>query len=287
MSSSSYTNVHFSLIARKNNENRHLPVHARIRKPGWRHNKICLQPSSLLISHLSNVRVFTVICTFWNYEKKKILTYVSLDTESAALYLWKVCRLLWRLPGGWQQCRRGNVRVNGQVCGGLTSLFPYGLSHVEVLICSPSLLLSWCMCCQYHCRPTPQCPPTTTSLCDQPLPSVLAPLHSVPSSFSLYLPVFCALSSLPPALSVPVQPSSLFTPWLPFPLWWCPLTPHPFRPPCPPSCWQGPQIFLFFSWLVPLKVFLVANNCCQQAPHKIPAWMLLSGPQWNTGSNGH
>lgn len=81
-------------------------------------------------------------------------------------------------------------------------------------------------------------PPTTTTLPPPPspalsvtLPSVLAPLHSVPSSFSLHLPVFCALTSLPPALSVPVQPSSLFTPCLPFPLWWCPLTPHPVRPP--------------------------------------------------------
>lgn len=116
-------------------------------------------------------------------------------------------------------------------------------------------------------------------------PSVLAPLHSVPSSFSPHLPVFCALTSLPPALSVPVQPSSLFTPCLPFPLWWCPLTPHPFRtpPPVPPadgdpksSCasldcspWKF-SFFFFFWWLI---------TVASKPPHKIPAWLLLWGPQ--------
>lgn len=64
-----------------------------------------------------------------------------------------------------------------------------------------------------------------------PLPSVLAPLHSVSSSFSPHLPVFCALSTLPPALPVLVQPRPLFPLCLPFPLWCCPLTPHPVLPP--------------------------------------------------------
>lgn len=41
--------------------------------------------------------------------------------------------------------------------------------------------------------------------------------------------------------------------------------------------------FKVFSLLFP---FGVANNCCQQAPHKIPAWWLLWGRQWHTGCNG-
>lgn len=92
---------------------------------------------------------------------------------------------------------RGNVRENGQVCAGLVSLFPCGLSHVEVLICSPP---GYChdACVGSITAPPPPPPPALSVT----LPSVLAPLHSVPSSFSLHLPVFCALTSLPPALCV-------------------------------------------------------------------------------------
>lgn len=130
--------------------------------------------------------------------------------------------------------------------------------------------------------------PTPTPALSTTLPSVLAPLHSVPSSFSLHLPVFCALTSLPPALYVPVQPSSLFTPCLPFPLWWCPLTPHPFRPPLPPadgdpksSCASldcSPWKF-FFWWLITVasKPHTKSQHDCYCGAHnRIQAVMAIS-----------
>lgn len=106
------------------------------------------------------------------------------------------------------------------------------------------------------------------------------------SSFSPHLPVFCAPSTLPPAFSVLVQPRPLFPLCLPFPLWCCPLTPHPVIPPNPPAD-GDPKSSCSSLDCSPFKFFWVANNCCQQAPHKIPAWLLLWGLQWHTGSNGH
>lgn len=133
-------------------------------------------------------------------------------------------------------------------------------------------------------------------LSNKPLPSVLAPLHSVLSSFSPHLPVFCALSTLPPALSVLVQPRPLFPLCLPFPLWCCPLTPHSVLPLSlllmpPPNPARDPKSSCSSLDCSPFKFFLGveggANNCCQQAPHKIPVWLLLWGLQWHTGCNGH
>lgn len=66
-----------------------------------------------------------------------------------------------------------------------------------------------------------------------------APLHSAPSSFSPHLPVFCALSTFPPAVPVLVRPCPLFSVCPPFPLLCYPLTslpaslPFPFHQPHP------------------------------------------------------
>lgn len=79
-------------------------------------------------------------------------------------------------------------------------------------------------------------PPLSLSLSNQPLPSVVAPLHSVPSSFSSHLPVFCALSTLPPALSVLVHPCPLFSLVPPHFRFAVTLWPHPL-----PPCWPPPS----------------------------------------------
>lgn len=113
-----------------------------------------------------------------------------------------------------------------------TVFLPYGIQScwgVEPLLLAVTVMM--------HVLPISFQPPPPSSpqcrpfLSDQPLPSVLAPLHSIPSSFSPHLPVFCALSTLPSALSVSVQPRPLFPLCLPFPLWCCPLTPRPVLPP--------------------------------------------------------
>lgn len=144
-----------------------------------------------------------------------------------------------------------NICIYGSLC--VAYLLPYGIQPclgVTVMIHVLPIAFQLFPPSSFQCRPL---------FSYQPLPSVLAPLHSVPSSFSPHLPVFCALSTLPPALSVLVQARPLFPLCLPFPLWCCPLTPHPVLPPVPPADvpppHAGPQIFLFFSWLLPLWVF--------------------------------
>ena len=164
-----------------------------------------------------------------------------------------------------------------------------GFSHVEVSSLSSSQLLSWCMCCRY--LSSPPHPPSSLQcrpfLSDQPLPSVLAPLHSIPSSFSPHLPVFCALSTLPPALSVSVQPHPLFPLCLPFPLWCCPLTPRPVLP-LSLLLTGTPNLLVLLLTAPPLSFFFfwggggggggVANNCCQQAPTQNPSVIAIVRP---------
>lgn len=114
-----------------------------------------------------------------------------------------------------------------------------------------------------HCQWLFSTPPFSDApfLSDQPLPSVSAPLHSVPSSFSPHLPVFCALSSLPPSFVCLSPTSSIVPPVPPISALELPFDPAP-RPPCPPpvppadgdpksSCSSldcTPLKFFFFFW---------------------------------------
>lgn len=160
-----------------------------------------------------------------------------------------------------------------------------GFIHVQELSPSSSLLLSWCMCCQYLCSHPPfilSVPPFSLQpafticfgsspfclLIFSPLSScVLCTVHP-PSSFVCLSPAPSIVSSVPP-ISALVLPSD----------------PTPCPSPVPPADGdpKSPCSPLDCS---PLKFFWVANNCCQQAPHKIPAWLLLWGLQWHTGCNG-
>lgn len=101
--------------------------------------------------------------------------------------------------------------------------------------------------------PLPLLPLPSVNIAMHASPTVLAALHPPPTSLHpptclhhlLWLasilpssplpdlPVFCPLSSLPPALSVLVQPCPLFPQRLPFPLCRCPLTPLSSPPQSP------------------------------------------------------
>lgn len=96
---------------------------------------------------------------------------------------------------------------------------------------------------------------------------VLCTVHP-PSSFVCLSPAPSIVSSVPP-ISALVLPSD----------------PTPCPSPVPPADGdpKSPCSPLDCS---PFKFFWVANNCCQQVPHKIPAWLLLWGLQWHTGCNG-
>lgn len=126
------------------------------------------------------------------------------------------------------------------------------------------------------CSSPPFCPfifffPSSCVLCTVHPPSSFVCLSS---SLSIVLPC----SSPFPLCCYPLTspPSTLLTPSITTTS--AAITPHNL----------GPQIFLFFSSLIPLlSFFRRANNCCQQAPHKIPAWLLLWDVQWRAGSNSH
>lgn len=102
-----------------------------------------------------------------------------------------------------------------------------------------------------------------------------SPLHSIPSSFSPHLPVFCAPPPLPPASLISVQPRPLFPLWPPFPLLCYPLTlPTPLlstSPSTSPSTGTPKSSCSSLDRAPPLGFCWGANNCYQQDPHKIPA----------------
>lgn len=101
-------------------------------------------------------------------------------------------------------------------------------------------------------------------------------------------------STLPPAALISVQPPCFCYACAPHfrfcvTLWPCPPPSSPSLPAIPPKPVNArpPNLLALPSTASPFGFCWGANNCYQQDPHKIPAWSLLWGPQWQTGSNGH
>lgn len=135
------------------------------------------------------------------------------------------------------QCRRPQAC---QRCGLFVAIWDQAVFTRRPLLLSRSL-------------PLPLLPLPSVNIAMHASPTVLAALHPPPTSLHpptclhhLFwlasilpssplpdLPVFCPLSSLPPALSVLVQPCPLFPQRLPFPLCRCPLTPLSSPPQSP------------------------------------------------------
>ena len=163
-----------------------------------------------------------------------------------------------------------------------------GFSRVEVSSLSSSLLLSWCMCCQY----LSSLPPFIPSVTPLSLRSAFTICFGSPPFYPLifFSSSSCVLCTVhPPSSFVCLSPALSIVPLVPpISALVLPSDPAPCPPPVPPadgdpksSCSSldcSPFKFFLGGWLI---------TVASKLPHKIPAWSLLWGPQWHTGSNGH